>query len=169
MSRKFTEEEITKLPKRQQKRILRNRRKLESNREEANRLSREQYHKHIEKRRQYERLRSKQKVIENVERRRKRKQECFSHYSDEKIKCAICGIDDLDVLTLDHINGGGKKERDSFCKGRGGDRMYSFLKRNKYPPGYRILCFNHNFKEALRKKQLITKKKKEEKKMERTE
>jgi len=33
----------------------------------------EQYYKHIEKRRQYEKSRSKEKVIENVVRRRKRK------------------------------------------------------------------------------------------------
>jgi len=159
MTRKFTDEEIKKLPIRQQKWIMRNRKILEADREKANKLSREQYYKHVDKRRQYEKSRSKQKVKENLIRRRKRKEICFSHYSiGEKIRCAICGINDIDVLTLDHINGGGYKERKNFCKGRGGDRMYSFLKKNNYPSGYRILCFNCNFKEALKNNLLVTNK-----------
>ena len=36
----------------------------------------------------------------------------FSHYSTSDVpRCARCGIDDIDVLCLDHINGGGNKWR----------------------------------------------------------
>lgn len=37
--------------------------------------------------------------------------EILTHYSKGKPKCSLCGIDDVSILDLDHINGGGSKER----------------------------------------------------------
>jgi len=156
MSKKLTDEEIKKLPERQQKWIQRNRRILESNREKANKISREQYYKHIDKRRAYEKKRLAKQVPIHKEYRRKIKEECLSHYCKDNIKCAKCGITILDVLTIDHINGNGRQERKTNCKGRGGDRFYQYLRRNNYPSGYQVLCFNCNFLEAINKGFLIT-------------
>jgi hypothetical protein len=69
----------------------------------------------------------------------------FSHYkTDNKIQCSCCGVNDLDILCTDHINGDGAKHRASGELGTHGQKIYSWLKRNNYPPGFRILCHNCN-------------------------
>lgn len=55
-------------------------------------------------------------------------------------KCACCGNDFLPHLTIDHINGGGRQERliqDARC-------LHRRLRREGYPPGYQVLCWNCN-------------------------
>ena len=60
-------------------------------------------------------------------------------------KCACCGEDRIEFLAIDHIHGGGNKHRESFGKwGRKGYHFYYWLKRNKWPIGYRVLCHNCN-------------------------
>ncbi len=54
-------------------------------------------------------------------------------------KCECCGEDKYEFLCIDHINGGGKKHRDSI-KGS----IYQWLKKNNYPKGFRVLCHNCN-------------------------
>ena len=71
------------------------------------------------------------------------KYEVFSHYSKGKPKCACCREDaSLDFLTIDHIKGRklGKNKVDN----RRGSSLYSYLKRNDYPKGYQVLCWNCN-------------------------
>lgn len=76
--------------------------------------------------------------------RRKLRQDVVTAYGG---KCECCGETEMAFLTLDHINGGGRAERE-----RGGDRgqkiggeaIYSRLRREGYPPGFRILCWNCN-------------------------
>ena len=46
------------------------------------------------------------------------------------------------ALQLDHIEGGGNKDRQA--KGTG-STFYAWLKRNGYPPGYQVLCANCNY------------------------
>ena len=58
-------------------------------------------------------------------------------------KCATCGIDLLDVLSMDHVEGGGNQHRKLL--GSGGDKIYRWLKRSGYPPGFRVLCMNCQF------------------------
>jgi hypothetical protein len=55
--------------------------------------------------------------------------------------CTCCGEDVLQFLALDHINGGGHKQR----KETGGGGFYTWLRRNNYPEGFRVLCHNCNF------------------------
>ena len=69
----------------------------------------------------------------------------FSHYmSDNKIKCVCCGIDDLDMLCMDHKNGDGAEHRRSGEIGPHGQHLYRWIKRNNYPDMFRILCHNCN-------------------------
>lgn len=70
------------------------------------------------------------------------KQEVLSHYSGGIPTCAMCGITNIDLLTIDHIDGGGTKHRKE--TGGGGQATYRWLKRNNYPNGYRVLCFGCN-------------------------
>lgn len=76
--------------------------------------------------------------------------EVLSYYSVDNIpiceKCLEKGIrvTDLNLLSIDHIYGGGSKHRKSLnMRGR---NFYSWLKRNNYPDGYRVLCLSCNSK-----------------------
>lgn len=50
----------------------------------------------------------------------------------------------LSMLTIDHINGGGNKHRESILNSRGGTSFYRWLKKTGYPSGYQVLCWNCN-------------------------
>lgn len=67
----------------------------------------------------------------------------LGHYGGN---CACCGIDDLDVLSIDHINGGGTSHR----KEVPGQRLgYHWFKKHGYPEGFRVLCMNCNLAMGL--------------------
>jgi hypothetical protein len=58
-------------------------------------------------------------------------------------KCECCGINDLDVLTIDHIYGGGKAHCEEI--GGGGSTLYRWLRKKGYPKDkFRCLCINCN-------------------------
>lgn len=57
-----------------------------------------------------------------------------------------CGEDRVAALGLDHVNGGGKQHRRRLG---GGNVIYRELKRLGYPPGYKTLCSNCNWKKYL--------------------
>lgn len=63
--------------------------------------------------------------------------------------CACCGDVHKPFLTIDHINGGGTKHRKE--AGGGGKFTYMWIHRNKYPDGFRVLCFNCNSGRAQNK------------------
>lgn len=54
--------------------------------------------------------------------------------------CIGCGADDIEILEIDHIDGGGCQHRKKVTSGMGGHPFYQWLKREGYPPGYRVLC-----------------------------
>lgn len=57
--------------------------------------------------------------------------------------CTCCGEKEDAFLTLEHINGGGKKHRKQYSSHR---RLYSAIKTEGYPKDkYTILCMNCNF------------------------
>jgi len=75
--------------------------------------------------------------------------------------CPGCSEDRFPFLCIDHINGGGCKHREELCKDQlnnrddavkffmgkcspGGGVFYRWLRKNLYPSGYRVLCYNCN-------------------------
>lgn len=54
--------------------------------------------------------------------------------------CACCGERIATFLALDHVEGGGPAQRQE----TGGGGFYTWLKKNGYPPGFRVLCHNCN-------------------------
>lgn len=75
------------------------------------------------------------------------KHKVMAHYSEaSEPQCARCGIADLDVLCIDHINGGGKQHRKEVGHGI---LFYRWLVKNDYPLGYQVLCFNCNMKKRI--------------------
>ncbi len=91
-------------------------------------------------------FKNKEKILKyGITRRNKIKEECFLHYGNGKISCACCGETEIKFLTLDHSNGGGNKHRVSLGMGkRGGQEMYFWTIKNKFPPIFQILCMNCN-------------------------
>jgi hypothetical protein len=79
--------------------------------------------------------------------------EVLKFYGGGKIQCCLCPETRLGALHIDHQNGGGKRHRLIINK-KGGGAFYRWLKKSGFPPGYRTLCSNCNWKEHLRLKRL---------------
>ena len=69
--------------------------------------------------------------------------EILIHYGGNPPKCACCGESHIEFLTLDHIHGGGNKERKKYSKG-GSYGLWLHLRKSNFPEGYRVLCMNCN-------------------------
>ena len=63
----------------------------------------------------------------------------IEHYGG---KCACCGDTTTEFLSIDHINGGGRKHKEEVG---GSTRLYRWLIANSYPDGFRVLCMNCNW------------------------
>lgn len=83
---------------------------------------------------------------EIMEKTVKLKGDVINHYSNGLNKCARCGIEGIEFLNIDHIEGRGIQGHDKSTKGR---KLYSLLKREKYPIGFQVLCWNCNVKKHL--------------------
>jgi hypothetical protein len=70
------------------------------------------------------------------------KKKAFGVYGG--IVCALCGEIDIDILSLDHTNGGGNKHRAILQKEEYRGNFYRWVHRNNYPSGFRVLCRNCN-------------------------
>ena len=75
----------------------------------------------------------------------KMKEVTFSHYSPS-LMCEICKQNDIRLLSLDHIDGGGKLHRKSLNISGGSAGFYRWIRHNGYPAGFRVLCLNCNCK-----------------------
>lgn len=64
--------------------------------------------------------------------------------------CVGCQTTDLDVLVIDHVEGGGNKHRKELNMEGGSYQFYLWLRDNGYPAGYRVLCHNCNHKSSRR-------------------
>ena len=105
---------------------------LEINRKQG----RESYHRNLEK---------------NLKRqalyRKKSRFDALKYYSKGKFTCNCCGEDDYNFLSIDHIHGGGTKERK---EGKGGGHfLYRRLKKEGYPKGFQVLCYNCNVAKGI--------------------
>lgn len=79
------------------------------------------------------------------ERRANLRLETLEHYSGGRPECLCCGEKMLGFLCIDHVNGGGTKHR----KEINGSSIYQWLKTNKYPEGFAVLCHNCNLAKAF--------------------
>ncbi len=116
------------------------------NRERILAYEREYYQQHIEK------VKARRRELSRTPSFRKRRREYERHYHEKlrlKVfiayagnppKCACCGEPTLEFLAIDHINGGGRKQRLE----HGAFGVYRWLVRNGFPPGFRVLCYNCN-------------------------
>lgn len=96
------------------------------------------------------RARTKRWKADNAERHRinnrryveRLREEALTHYSPgERPACACCGEQETRFLSLDHIEGGGNKDR----RARGGGvKFYRRLRQEGWPKGFQTLCYNCN-------------------------
>ena len=68
----------------------------------------------------------------------KLKTEVLSFYGKGECKCCVCGMDNLDCLSLDHLNNNGYEHR----KVLRSNSIYKFVRKNGFPEGYQTLCMN---------------------------
>lgn len=82
------------------------------------------------------------------------KLEVLTHYGGTPPTCACCGETLLEFLTIDHINGGGTRERmvsvvsvdgRTYTRWKWGSEIYFRLRRQGYPEGIQVLCMNCNW------------------------
>jgi hypothetical protein len=71
------------------------------------------------------------------------KMDVLTHYAGPRPRCKCCGEDQILFLTLDHINGGGNAHRRSIFGKKSGN-MYYWIRKNNYPVGFQVLCWNCN-------------------------
>jgi hypothetical protein len=75
--------------------------------------------------------------------------ETFAAYGGPK--CACCGEDNPKFLTMDHVNNDGAKHRRETPDISGGLGLHRWLRRNGYPPGFQVLCYNCNLGKSRNK------------------
>lgn len=65
----------------------------------------------------------------------------INYYSDNDPKCKCCGEREIKFLCIDHVNGDGAQHRRTIGRSV---NIYLWLKKNHYPSGFQILCYNCN-------------------------
>lgn len=103
-------------------------------------VSKRQKQWHIEN---YDKIKERRKLwpSRTTEHTRKKRQELkaelITHYGNGK--CVCCGETEIMFLSIDHTNGDGCKHLKHI-----GYNLYFWLKKNNYPEGFQVLCFNCN-------------------------
>ena len=67
------------------------------------------------------------------------------HYSNGEMKCACCGENKDEFLSIDDIEGTIHRK----IKKQGVRDFYRWLMRNNYPKGFQVLCMNCNFAKGM--------------------
>lgn len=95
-------------------------------------------------------LRKTQYLVSQRDKRFKIKMNVLEYYGSA---CALCGQTDFNNLSLDHIDGSGRRERKTILGIDSGSGFYNWVLNNK-PNNIRLLCFNCNCKVDMTKKEL---------------
>ena len=115
-------------------------RTMRSKHKDSQNAWRRQYRKlHPEQHREQERRRYWTRYRELF---RQKRYQVLIHYSNGTPKCACCEESEIRFLTLDHIEGGGNRQRKSIGTGI---TYWLWLIKNNYPKGYQTLCMNCNW------------------------
>jgi len=97
------------------------------------------YSKHPESRK---RIQKKSKSLDRLI----KKLVVLEFYSGGTFLCSMCGESRIDCLSIDHIYGGGTKHKKNLRKA--GIEFYTWLYKNNFPHGFRVLCMNCQFCES---------------------
>jgi hypothetical protein len=96
----------------------------------------------LEKLKQYHtKTRNERNALYHKPKRMELKLEIWSAYGGPICKC--CGEERVEFLSIDHINGGGNQHRKEITGFKQGN-IYRWLKKNNFPEGFQVLCFNCN-------------------------
>ena len=123
----------------------RHRREADQSRQAIREYNRDYYRKNKQKLDK----RSSDWIKANPERRRKTALYYYYRLQSEAImayggyRCCWCGIDEPLVLALDHVKNDGREHRKQIGT-IGGHKLYKWLRDNRYPPGFQVLCMNCN-------------------------
>lgn len=79
----------------------------------------------------------------NTQWRKNLRLKVLEHYSQGTMACACCGEPNTEFLCIDHVDGGENQHRKAI--GPAGYAIYIWLRKNEYPTGFRVLCFNCNY------------------------
>ncbi len=105
--------------------------------------NKERYQRGIKVRKNYRHSHKRETSEYNRNMGEQTKRDVMTHYGNGECKCVLCGYNDIRALSIDHINGGGRKHRLSLnMNGGGGINFYKWLIKEDYPEGYRTLCLN---------------------------
>lgn len=74
--------------------------------------------------------------------RQKLRKTVLNHYGNNNPHCVCCYENKIEFLSLDHIKGGGNKQRKAIK--RGSREHWKWFVDNIFPTGFRILCHNCN-------------------------
>lgn len=75
--------------------------------------------------------------------RSRTKMEALKRYGGDPPTCACCGVQHVEFLNLDHVNGDGGAVRRANPR-MSGLYLALWLKKNGWPDGIRVLCWNCN-------------------------
>ena len=68
-------------------------------------------------------------------------------------KCIVCGWDDHRALQIDHINGGGRADREAIGRGHGHSYLLHVFNDPNIFEKYQLLCCNHNWIKVIENKE----------------
>lgn len=77
-----------------------------------------------------------------VEKTRRLKASVYEYYG---AVCNCCGETRSTMLSVDHVNNDGYKDRNNTSRGSSTSRLYAKIIRLSFPADYQILCMNCNF------------------------
>lgn len=77
--------------------------------------------------------------MDSVTWHRKIRLQVLEHYGGNPPTCSCCGERQIVFLCIDHIGGGGNKQKRSIRK-----TLANWIYSNGFPSGFRVLCWNCN-------------------------
>jgi len=100
---------------------------------------------------EYQQIKNRESYLRHKESRDKRakdyqkqaKVDVMDFYSNGSNKCNCCSVEGISFLTIDHICGDGAEMRNKKVHPKG-SMFYIWLRKNNYPKGFQVLCFNCN-------------------------
>lgn len=117
--------------------------------------SKEYYHrgnKYSATRKAYQELNRQRYRDRNNKRNKEVKEIVISHYGVNGVaQCCYpgCQINDIDMLTIDHIHNDGSEHRKELSN-KSGSNLYRWIVKNGFPNDrFQTLCFNHQIKKAI--------------------